>query len=150
MSISYIETNTKGRERLRALVSRLSEEDLRLQTGDGWTVGAVLAHLAFWDYRVNGLIQRWKKSGVGLSPIDSDNINDAMKPLLVAIPGGEAVKLTLEAAEAVDAEIENLPEELKLGVEALVKEGKLRVNRSIHRNDHLDQIERALAEAKKP
>ena len=61
--MSEIEANAKGRERLRALASRLSEEELRLEAGDGWTVGAILAHLAFWDYRVLGLILRWKKEG---------------------------------------------------------------------------------------
>jgi DinB superfamily len=140
------EANKKGRERLRAITNRLSEAELAMLTGDGWTVGATLGHLAFWDNRVRDLILRWKESGIGPSPIDTDNINDAMKPLLRAIPGREAVEQALRAAEAVDAEIENLPEELKPGVEALVKEGKLRLDRSIHRNEHLDQIERALAD----
>ena len=140
------EANKKGRERLRAITNRLSEAELATLTGDGWTVGAALGHLAFWDNRVRDLILRWKESGIGPSPIDTDNINDAMKPLLRAIPGREVVEQALRAAEAVDAEIENLPEELKPGVEALVKEGKLRLDRSIHRNEHLDQIERALAD----
>lgn len=70
MSISYIEANTKGRERLCTLVSRRTDEELELQAGDGWTVAAILAHLAFWDNRALELIRRWKNVGVGRSPID--------------------------------------------------------------------------------
>jgi len=145
--MSYIEANAKGRERLWALVSELTDEELALQVGDGWTIAAMLAHLAFWDYRVLVLIMRWKKVGIGPSPIDIDGVNDAMKPLCLAIPPREAARLAVDAAEAVDAELANLPEDLKSGINVLVQEGKFRLNRSIHRNEHLDQIERILAES---
>jgi hypothetical protein len=143
--MSYVEANTRGRERLRALVAKLSDQELALQVGAGWTVAALLAHLAFWDYRVLVLLQRWRKAGVGPSPIDVDGVNDAMKPLCLALPGREAASLAVEAAEAVDAELESLPEELMAGIGALVQQGKFRLDRSIHRNEHLDQIEAALA-----
>jgi DinB superfamily len=143
--VSNVEANANGRERMRALVSRLSDEELAQPAGDGWTIAAILAHLAFWDYRALVLIERWKKTGVGPSPIDIDGINDAMKALCLAIPGREAASLAVKAAEAVDAEIENLPEELRAGIDVLVQEGKFRINRSIHRNAHVDQIEGRLA-----
>jgi hypothetical protein len=146
MSMSYVEANAKGRERLRTLVGGLSDEALTLTIGDGWTIGALLAHLAFWDHRVLVLIRRWEEAGVGPSPIDVDGVNDATKPLCLAIPGREAAHLALSAAETVDAELENLPEALRPGITALVQEGKFRLNRALHRNEHLDQIERALAE----
>lgn len=149
MSTSYIEANAKGRERLRALVSRLTDEELTLQAGDGWTIAAILAHLAFWDYRVLVLITRWKKIGIGPSPIDVDGVNDATKPLCLALPAREAANLAVNAAEAVDAELGNLPEDLRPGINALVREGKFRLDRSIHRNEHLDQIERVLAESRR-
>ncbi len=147
--MSYIEANAQGRARLRALVSGLTDEELALPVGDGWTVAAILAHLAFWDHRVLALIVRWKKAGVGPSPIDVDGVNDAAKPLCLAIPVREAARLALDAAEAVDAELENLPENLRPGIDKLVQEGKLRLNRSIHRNEHADQIERALADRRR-
>jgi hypothetical protein len=145
--MSEIEENAKARERLQALMSQLTDKELALQAGDGWTNAAILAHLAFWDYRALGLILRWKKAGVVPSPMDIDNVNDAMKPLLLAIPAREAAKLAILAADAVDAEIEKLPEDLKTGIEVLVREGKFRINRSIHRNGHLDQIERIVVES---
>ena len=144
--MGYNEENTKGRERLRALVSSLTDEELSLQTGGDWTVAALLAHLAFWDFRVLGLMQRWKNEGVGRSPIDIDIVNDATKPLCSAIPGREAGKLVHSAAQAVDAELEHIPEDLMPGITALVQEGKFRLDRSLHRNEHLDQIDKLLAE----
>jgi hypothetical protein len=145
--MGYLEANKTGRERLHALASRLSDEQLALPTGDGWTVAALLAHLAFWDFRALVLAKRWKQTAVGPSLIDSDAVNDAMKPLCLAIAIREATNLAIQAAEAVDAELENLPEQVRAGLEILVKEGKFRLDRSIHRNEHIDQIERALAEA---
>jgi hypothetical protein len=142
--MSENEANAKGRERLQALVSRLNDEELTQPAGDGWTIAAILAHLAFWDYRALVLIERWKKTGVGSSPIDADGVNDAMKALCLAIPAREAANLAVKAAEAVDAELENLPEELRAEIDILVQEGKFRTNRSIHRNVHVDQIERVL------
>jgi hypothetical protein len=147
--MSYIEANAQGRARLWTLASGLTDEELALPADDGWTVAALLAHLAFWDYRVLVLLVRWKKAGgVGPSPIDVDGVNDATKPLCLAIPVRAAAGLALNAAEAVDAELEHLPEDLKPGIDQLVQEGKFRLDRSIHRNEHLDQIERILAESR--
>jgi DinB superfamily len=146
--MSYIEANVKGRERLRTLVGKLTDPELATQVGDGWNAAAILAHLAFWDYRVLVLLQRWRTSGVGPSPIDTDGVNDAMKPLCLAIPGREAVSLAVRAAETVDAELESLPEDLMAEIGALVQQGKFRLDRSIHRNQHLDQIQSALAESR--
>ncbi len=112
METSDFQVNTAGRERLRSLVSRLTDEELALPAGDGWTIASILAHLAFWDFRVFELIQRWKRAGVGRSPIDMDNINDAMKPLCLAIPVRQAALLAIQAAEMVDDALEHLPDDL--------------------------------------
>ena len=143
--MSYLEDNETSRARLISLVDRLTDQQLAMETGDGWTVSSVLVHLAFWDNRGLNLIKRWKKTGVGHSPIDIDNVNDAMLPLCLAIPAHEAVRLVISAAQAVDAELAHLPKELKPGIEDLVREGKFRLNRSLHRNVHLDQIERSIS-----
>jgi hypothetical protein len=145
--MDYFEANKKGRERLQALASRLSDEQLAQPTSDGWTVAALLAHLAFWDFRMLVLVKRWKQTAVGASPIDSDAVNDAMKPLCLAIAVREAANLAIQAAEVIDTELENLPEGVRPGMEILVQEGKLRLDRSIHRNEHIDQIERAVTVA---
>jgi hypothetical protein len=147
--MDYIEVNTKARQRLRALVDSLTDEELSLPAGDGWTIAGLLAHIAFWDYRLFNLMQHWKKEGVGDSPIDIDNVNESTKPLCLAIPGREAGRLALSAAEAVDAELENIPNEMTPWINMLVQEGRLRLDRSHHRNEHLDQIDKVLAEFRK-
>ena len=47
VNMDYLETNKKGRERLRGLANRLTDQQLALPAGDGWTIAALLAHLAF-------------------------------------------------------------------------------------------------------
>ena len=92
-------------------------------------------------------MKRWKQTKVESSPIDTDAVNDAMKPLCLAIAVREAANLAIQAAEATDAELENLPEEVRIGIDILVQAGKFRLDRSIHRNGHVDQIKKVLAEA---
>lgn len=48
---SYVEENTRERERLRALVGRLDEDELRTPVNPHWTVAGVFGHIAFWDSR---------------------------------------------------------------------------------------------------
>jgi hypothetical protein len=45
-----IETDAE-RERLGALIARLSDKDLSRPMPAGWTVAGVLAHIGFWDAR---------------------------------------------------------------------------------------------------
>jgi hypothetical protein len=44
---SYVEQNTRERERLRALVARLGDDELRSHVNQHWTVAGVLGHIAF-------------------------------------------------------------------------------------------------------
>jgi Mycothiol maleylpyruvate isomerase N-terminal domain len=57
---SYVAENDAQRERLRALVRRLSDRDLAGPMGAGWTVAGVLAHVAFWDQRILVLLDAWE------------------------------------------------------------------------------------------
>ena len=52
---SYVEQNTRERERLRALVERLDEDELLIPVNEYWTVAGVFGHIAFWDARVLAL-----------------------------------------------------------------------------------------------
>jgi DinB family protein len=49
---SYIATNDRERERLRALVEGLDDDALTTPVNEYWTVAGVLGHIAFWDIRV--------------------------------------------------------------------------------------------------
>lgn len=142
MDRPFITENTRQRERLRALVGRLGDEELRLDLGGGWTVAAALAHLAFWDQLSLVRIRRWRQHGVSPSSLDLDVINDALLPLLLLVPPRRAAELAVAAAEAIDRELGQLSPEMITAIETLGD--KRRLFRSIHRAMHLDQIEEAL------
>ena len=143
MDRPFVTENTRERERLRALAAKLSDEDLRLDLGDGWAIAAAFAHLAFWDQRSLFIIRKWKREGVTPPPpLDFDPINDALLPLCRTIPPKAAANLAFTSAELVDREIEQLSSELVSAIEGLGDSRRL--FRSIHRKMHLDQIEDAL------
>ncbi len=139
MAFPFLEENTASRRRLETLVRRLSDADLTRSTSYGWTVAALLAHLAFWDQRVLALLRRWKEEGVDPSPIDPDAMNDALKPLCLAIDPRTAVELCLSSAQAVDAELETITSDLVEEIQA--SPTHFRFSRALHRNDHLNEIE---------
>ena len=144
MSRSFIEENAQQREKLRTLLSRLRDRDLTRPLYADWTVAGILGHLAFWDYRAFILIRRWRQTGVKQpSAMDVDVINDAMRPLLLALPPRKVAEMALEAATAIDEEIEGLSPELITQIEAFGS--SFRLNRGKHRLEHLDQIESTLS-----
>jgi len=151
MARSYVIENNDQRARLRALVDRLSDGDLARPLAAGWTVGAVLAHLAFWDQRTLVLIERWEKDGPRTTPRsiddkDVDWINDSAKALCLALPPRAAARLALATAEAVDRRVEALSDEL---IAANAAAGKpINLLRAEHRREHLDEIERAFGQSR--
>ena len=146
MDHSFIEQNHESRQRLESLCSHLSDADLSHAAPAGWTVAALLAHLAFWDQRALVLLQRWRKNGVDLSPVNSDAMNDALKPLCLALEPRRAVELCLVSASAVDAALETLTPDLVAEIEA--SPTHFRFDRSLHRRNHLGEIERLIGAGK--
>ena len=139
MDRSFVIENSRERERLRSLVSQMTDTELSHPLDAGWTVGAALAHLAFWDQRSLVLLRKWKKDGVEASPVDVDVTNDALLPLCLAIPSRIAANLAVFSAEASDHELEESSSELIAHIESLG--GSYRLYRSEHRKLHLGQIE---------
>jgi hypothetical protein len=99
--------------------------------------------------RIIALIEAWRKAGVGTPPKDVDEsqvdwINDATKPLLLAVAPRRAAELTLSLsiAETTDRMLAELPEDF------LAANGKagspVNVHRAEHRREHIDEIETAL------
>jgi hypothetical protein len=146
MTFPYSEQNTESRRRLAELASRLSDDDLALSTDYGWTVAALLAHLAFWDQRVLVILKRWREEGFDPSPIDAMAVNDSLRVICDALEPRTAIDLCLTSAEAVDAALEALTPELTEQMEqhAAVTQTQFRMNRALHRNGHLDDIEKLL------
>ena len=144
---SFVTDNEKERRRLTALVGRLSDQDLGRPMNGGWTVASVLAHLAFWDERVVVLLDQWGADGRGTAPrpnaeADVNWINDAGKPLCLALPPRVAANLAVKAAEAADGRLAGLSDGLLAALAAAG--GPIRLSRADHRREHLDEIESAL------
>jgi hypothetical protein len=131
-----------SRQRLEALVTRLQDSELRTPLADGWTVAAVLAHLAFWDQRAAYLVERWKRHGFGPSEMDVEAVNNAMKPQWLALQPRSAADLAISAARSADTALDSASPELLEQIDA--SGGSINVSRAHHRTEHLDEIERAL------
>jgi hypothetical protein len=146
MTFPYAQQNTASRRRLESLVSRLSDEDLTRSTEYGWTVAALLAHLAFWDQRMLVILRRWQTRGFDPSPIDAEVVNDSLRVICQALEPPAAIELCLASAKALDAELEALTPELVRQMEehAAASSTQFRMNRSLHRDGHLDDIEALL------
>jgi hypothetical protein len=142
MKRPFVDANRAERVRLRELAGSISDQELNLPLPNGWPVYVALAHMAFWDQRSAILLRTWATDGIAASPIDPHVVNDALLPFLKAIPARQAADLATAAAEAVDTELENAPDELIAGISALGD--RFRLYRSDHRGLHLNQIHEAL------
>lgn len=146
MAFPYSQQNLESRQKLESLVRRLTDTDLALSTDYGWTVSALLAHLAFWDERMSAILQRWQENGLDESPIDSYAVNEALKPICHALAPRLAADLALVMAEKLDAAFETLSDDFVKQIEAnMAATGtQFRMNRALHRNDHIRDIEALL------
>jgi hypothetical protein len=146
MTFPYSEQNAESRRRLEKLVGRLSDQDLARSTDYGWTVAALLAHLAFWDQRMIVILRRWLEEGFDPSPIDARAVNDALKVVCHALDPRTAIDLCLAYAEAADAELDRLTADQTKQLEehAAATDTQFRMNRSLHRDGHLNDIEALL------
>ena len=141
----YIKNNDAERERLKAFVSKASDADLARTMPAGWTVSGVLGHLAFWDQRILALLDQWETKNI-IPRIeiagDVDWINDAAKPMFMALPPRKAAEIAVAIAEAVDRRVAAMSD---AAIERNVAAGTpLNLDRSIHRKEHLDEIEQVL------
>jgi hypothetical protein len=141
----YIDQNTRERERFRALVDRLDEDELLSSVNEYWTVAAVFGHIAFWDARVLSLADKLERgvpfSASDTEPEDVDWINDASRPLIHAIPPLEAAQLALRIAEETDARVATLPVDRLWPRDP---DSPLYALRASHRGEHLDDVEASL------
>lgn len=142
---SYVQDNQAALQRLRSLVERLGDAELARPLPDGWTVAAALAHVAFWDQRALWLLERWDRGEPPrrLDEADVDWINEAAKPLCLALPPRVAARLAVEIGERVDRRLAALSDSRLADNEAAG--APIRVDRAHHRRAHLDEIGRLLA-----
>jgi hypothetical protein len=119
----------------------------------GWTVAQVLGHLAFWDL---SMATRWRlaavqagESGIFEPASIPNDLTDAVNlPLAVFLNswterlGAYIGAQALAGAESLDALVVEMAARLPDGLAA---QRPHLVNRWMHREPHLDQLERALA-----
>lgn len=146
---SYVAENQAQLARLRALVDSLSDAELAQPMPAGWTVAGVLAHLAYWDQRIVVLMDRWGADGRGTPPTAAVDdaamewVNDAAKPLCLALAPRAAARLAVEAANAADQRAAAASDALLAANTAAGS--PLSMRRAEHRREHLDEIERVRA-----
>lgn len=138
---TYIASNRASTARLRALAAGLSDDELGHPVGEHWTVAIALAHLAFWDRRVLHLVDLAERGGAGAFPIIDVSVNDLALPFWAALPPREAVRIAIETSEALDQRLETLPPHL---LEMIFTGNPRWVQRGLHRDAHLDEIDAAL------
>jgi uncharacterized damage-inducible protein DinB len=151
---TFLERNAASRRRLASLAERLRDEDMALPTEEGgWTVAQALAHMAFWD---RSTAARWRAAQAAAAegkPLDPfgipyellEGINPPLVEMVHAWSGrlGTAVaREAVSAAESVDALIASLADGVP---DVLIADKPNFVGRWIHREAHLEQLERALA-----
>ncbi|HYU81797.1 MAG TPA: hypothetical protein VFA31_03565 [Candidatus Polarisedimenticolia bacterium] len=135
--------NRTSRERLVAVVAQLGDRDIKID--GGWTAAGLLGHLAFWDGMALARLDRHLRQGAPLelqTETIADHINDAAMPQWLDTPTAVAGRRAIAAATKIEATVAGLPPEVLDRVKALGK--TFMIDRSAHRKEHLDQIERAL------
>lgn len=142
----YVDRNDRERERLRALVERLTDADLRRHVNEHWTVAGVLGHIAFWDARSLWLADKLERgepfSPSDVEPEDVTWINDSMRPFIHAIAPRDAARLAPLLAEEIDRRVASIAPERMWPNDP---KSLLNPMRAEHRGEHLDEIEAALS-----
>ena len=146
---SFQRQNDESRERLAHLVETLTPGQLATDLGEGWTVASALGHMGFWD---RWQAARWTEMLAGTWTAETGSIlraedlaNEALHPYWAGLAAENVTALAMEAAATLDALIASAPDALVDQLEGTSVAFLL--HRHNHRNDHLGQIERALASA---
>jgi hypothetical protein len=145
---SFIQENTRQRERLRALVEELDEGSLRAQVDASRTVAGVLAHMAWWDALVVVFADKVDR-GEPWVPSDADPEGEWVNDTTLLVIEGlaphaprAAAELALNMAERADARVAQLSLDRMTPIDPASPIEPLRAE---HRSEHLDEIEAALA-----
>jgi hypothetical protein len=141
MDYSFVELNRASTDRMRMLAERLSDEEMQHPVGEHWTVAIALAHLAWWDRRVMYVLDMTERDGKLFIPDIDIFVNDLSLPLWAAIPPRAAANIAIETAQTLDQRLEDYSPVL---LEEIYNYNKRWVVRSMHRGEHLDEVDAAL------
>ena len=143
MTNDHNKRNRASRDRLAAVIAQLGDRSISLP--GGWTAAGLLAHLAFWDgfgaARLEKYLGDRRPMELGSDTL-TEFINAAALAQWSATPIRAAADHATDAAATIDHLIEGLPKDAFDAIRAMNLPRLL--DRSLHRKEHLDQIERAL------
>ena|SRR5271165_2623684 len=139
----FIERNRASLKRMYDLANRLTDDELAHPVGEHWTVAIAFAHLTFWDRRALLTLNATEQEGKLVAKDIDIVVNDISLPLWAVIPPRHAVNIALETAETLDHRLENYSADL---LEVIHEYYPRWVERSAHRNTHLDEVEAALTQ----
>ena len=139
---SFVERNRASTERMRNLAGRLTDAEMQHPVGEHWTVAIVYAHLAWWDRRVMYVLDMTERNGRLFVPEIDIFVNDLSLPLWAAVPPRAAAEIAIAEAEKLDRRLENYSPAL---LEEIFDYNPRWVLRAMHRGEHLDEAEAALA-----
>jgi hypothetical protein len=128
---------------LAAVIARLGARSIELP--GGWTAAALLAHLAFWDAFGAARLEKFARDRQPME-LGSDTLTEfingaGMAQWRATLPAA-AGDLATGAAAAIDRLVDGLPADVLDEIRAMKRPRLL--DRSLHRKEHLDEIERAL------
>jgi hypothetical protein len=132
--------NTESLALYERLLAGITDAQLEHIHEDGWSNGAVLCHLAFFDRRASALIKRWQHESPAPSEMDVHAINDANLPLQRKVPAAIARAEFFDAAHEVHELVAGLSDEQ---IQAIQDGQLISINRATHRNTHLRDLERS-------
>lgn len=145
LDTSFIVLNRASTERIRKLAASLNDRQMQTKVGEHWTIAIALAHLAFWDRRVIYVLDVTERDGKLFIPEIDIFVNDLSLPLWAVIPPREAARIAIETSEALDKRLEEFSPTL---LEEIYNYNKRWVVRSLHRGEHLDEVDAALKNSK--
>ncbi len=146
---SHERANDESRAEIAALIAGLTQQQLRVDLGEGWSALSHLAHLGFWD---RWQAERWRWMLAGTWTADSGSIldaedvaNEALAPYWASIETADVPALALQAADIVDRLIGQAPDSLVAQLDGSRDEFLLHRHR--HRREHVGWIRRDLGRA---
>ncbi len=106
----------RARAEVETLLGGVSNERLEERTGDGWSIGDHLVHLAAWERGVAHYLQgRSRGGGMGLGEeawkADMDEVNAAIQERHAGLTAVEARRLLAQAQAEMDAALDGLRDE---------------------------------------
>jgi hypothetical protein len=138
MNQETLQRNKASRDAMKKLAEHLSNSELNHKLPNGWTVGVMFAHLAFWDKQRLELLLEWERNGISANDYNYNVFNAAMLPFWEVLEPRLSVQMALENANALDAFIENLPDDFVAKIQATPNAPDL--DRANHRLHHLKQL----------